>query len=361
MPAGKPRKKNIPRAGLVFLVLLVLGLIGARLYLPYWATDYVNRQIAALHGYGGSINSLDVSLWRGAYQIHGLDIFKTAGGLKEPFVAARTVDMSVEWTALLHGKVVAEADIDDIALNFATGQTGRGGGWARFVDALSPFDFNHIDVHGGRVTWLDRAKPGAAVYIADIQGGITNLRNVERRSASLPSDLKISGTSIGKGRASIAGHVNILRDVPDFDLDMKLENAELPALNDYARAAAGVDFAQGKASVYSELAAADGHLTGYVKFLATGVSLGSPRRDHNVVQAVWQGVVAVFMEIFKNQPKDQFALRIPIDGDLKNPKEDAFSAFLSIFSNAFGKAFTRNTDGNVNFSDALRAEGTKSK
>ena len=67
------------------------------------------------------------------------------------------------------------------------------------------------------------------------------------------------------------------------------------------------------------------------------------------------------LDCCKNQPKDQFALRIPIDGDLKNPKEDAFSAFLSIFSNAFGKAFTRNTDGNVNFSDALRAEGTKSK
>lgn len=355
--AGSPLRR-ITKGMLVFLLLVALALGAGRLYLPYWAKGYVNRQIAALHGYGGSVDGLGISLWRGAYQIHGLHIFKTGGGLKEPFVDARLIDLSVQWRALLRGRVVAEADIDDIALNFALNQTGRGGGWPAFVDALSPFDFNHVNVHGGRVSYLDHsASPDVNVYIADIEGGITNLRNVEGRAAALPSDLRISGTSIGKGRADVRGHVNILRDIPDFDLDMKLENADLPALNDYARAAAGVDFARGKAGLYSELAAADGHLTGYVKFLATGVSLGSPRRDHNVIQAVWQGLVGAFMAIFKNQPKDQFALRVPVAGNLRNPDKDAWSAFFSIFSNAFGKAFTRDTDGRINFSDALRAEG----
>lgn len=59
------------------------------------------------------------------------------------------------------------------------------------------------------------------------------------------------------------------------------------------------------------------------------------------------------MVIFKNHPNDQFAMRIPIEGDLNNPDKDIWSAFVSICQNAFGQAFKKDTDGNVNFNNAL--------
>ncbi len=338
---------------LIVLVVIAIGLVAGRIYLPFWVTDHVNRQIAQLEGYEGAIEGVGISLWRGAYQIHGLDIYKR-GGLKEPFVAAELVDFSVAWRALLRGHIVSEVDIYDINMNFAKSQSGQGGGFGAFVTSLAPFDINRLEVHSGRVAYLDySASPDVNLFITDINGTITNLRNVEDKAGQLPSQMNVTGTSIGQGRLNIAGDVNILRDVPDFDVEVKLENAQLPAFNAYTREAAAIDFDRGSASFYSELAAADGHLTGYVTFIADEVRMINLSRQDSVLNAVWESLAASFMTIFKNHGKDQFALRVPIEGKIDNPQQGTWAAFLSIFSNAFGNAFPRNTDGNINFTDAL--------
>ena len=77
------------------------------------------------------------------------------------------------------------------------------------------------------------------------------------------------------------------------------------------------------------------------------------RERANPINAIWESLVSVFMEVFENQPKDQFAMRIPIEGDINDPDQDLWSGFFSIFSNAFGGAFTKDIDGNVSFNDAL--------
>lgn len=335
----------------VFLVLLLAG----RLYLPYWATNYVNRQINALKGYGGGIDDIDIALWRGAYVIHGLDIYKTQGRLKTPFVAADTIDLSIQWKALLHGAVVAEIEASDIAVNFAKSQTGEGAGWGRLVDALSPFDINRIAVDGGKIRYIDpAASPPIDIALEDISASITNLRNVESRRVTLPSDVAVKGTSMGGGKLDIAGRMNILQDQPDFDVDAKFENADLTAFNDYTRNAAAVDFKKGSFSVYSELAGVDGRVTGYVKPVLRDVTvLDLRRQDSNPINALWETMVAGFMTIFKNHGQDQFALRIPVEGRIDSAETDMWSGFFSIFSNAFVKAFPRNTDGTVNLQDAL--------
>ncbi len=40
---------------LSLIAIIAVLLVAGRLYLPYWVTDYLNTQIAALDGYGGSI------------------------------------------------------------------------------------------------------------------------------------------------------------------------------------------------------------------------------------------------------------------------------------------------------------------
>lgn len=353
MTTGKSKKRKTLRYALIALaVVLVAALVGARIYLPYWLTDYVNRQIAALDGYGGRVNDIDVHLWRGAYQIHNINIYKERGGLKEPFFAARTIDLSVEWRALFNGAVVAEMDLYDADLNFSKGQTGEGAGWARFVDALSPLDINRFEIHGGKVAYIDRgAQPPVNLYIHGIEAQVKNLRNVTEKNRALPSPITVSGESIGGGRLGITGAMNILKNVPDFDLNAKLVGAPLPAFNNYARDMAGVAFRSGDIAVYSELAAANGRVTGYVKPIVTHIDIAQSGTDP--ITAIWRTFVAAFMEIFKNHPRDQFAMRVPIDGRLSEPNSDTWSAFLSIFSNAFGGAFSRDTDGNVTFNDAL--------
>lgn len=359
--AKKSTRKTWKTVGLALLILFGLGLVGARIYLPYWLTGYVNTRINELKGYGGSVDDIDIHLWRGAYQIHGLNIYKTKGKLKDPFIAANTIDLSIEWRALFKGSIVAEVDINGIDLNFAKSQTGTGAGWVNLVNALTPFKINHVNLNSGKVAYLDKAaNPPVNLYISGINAQVTNLRNVDDKNLPLPSDINVSGTSIGNGKLGLIGHINIMKDTPDFDLDLKLENADLTAFNDYTRNAAAIDFTGGNLSVYAELAAANGKVTGYVKPIARQVSLVDMKQD-SILNAIWEGLVAFFMHVFKNHPKDQFALNIPINGTLNNPDQDTWAAFRSIFRNAFGEAFKRNTDGKISFKDALKVPATTDK
>lgn len=346
------KKKSARKSLLIAGILLALLLIGGRLYLPTWLTGYVNRQINALDGYGGSVKDIDVALWRGNYQINGIDIYKSKGGLKKPFFTANTVDLSLEWRALLHGAVVAKIDVNQATMNFSKSQTGEGANWPKLVDALSPFDIDRLDIHNSKVAYIDySASPDVNIYIHQIEAQVENLRQVTNKNNRLPSPVHITGVSVGGGKLLVNGKMNILKDIPDFDIDAKLENSSLPAFNDYAHAFAGVDFKKGTIGIYSEMAAANGKVIGYVKFIATDISVDFV--SSNPFNAIWKSLVSGFMQIFKNHPRDQFAMRIPIEGDLNNPERDGWAGFVSIFKNTFIRAYTKDTDGNISFNKAL--------
>ena len=54
--------------------------------LPYFVTRYVNKVLADIDGYEGSISDVDIHLIRGAYSIHDLKLFKVNGHEKVPFI-----------------------------------------------------------------------------------------------------------------------------------------------------------------------------------------------------------------------------------------------------------------------------------
>lgn len=347
---------------LAFIVVLTAGLVGARLYLPYWLTDYVNREISRLDGYSGSVHDIDVHLWRGAYKIHGMDIFRNGSGIPVPFVSVRTTDLSVQWRALLAGAIVAEIELYDADLNFAVGSNGQtqgteDAGWARFVDALSPLEINRFTVTGGAVAFRDCSVAGTAdLFVDDIALRVDNLKAVYDKNMALPSPVRLAGISIGGGRVTADGHMNILQDIPDFDFDVKLEGAQLTAMNDFTRSRAGVDFEAGRLDMYAEVAAKDGTVTGYVKPVARGVEMVDISQDGDPISIAWQSLVSLFTEIFENQPEDQLATRIPITGRLRNPDADTWSALVGILENTFS-AYLRDTDDYIDFSHTDPAAG----
>jgi hypothetical protein len=53
--------------------------VAARLALPYALKSYVNRRLRELPDYTGSVRTINVHLWRGAYQILDITIEKKNG------------------------------------------------------------------------------------------------------------------------------------------------------------------------------------------------------------------------------------------------------------------------------------------
>ena len=349
------RKRNILYA---ILGLLIVAIIIVRIYLSAWLLDYVNNVLNNIDGYKGSVEGISVHLYRGAYEIDGLKIYKKNGNIPTPFVDIAKIDLSLQWGALIHGRIVSDVELDKPIINFAINkndtvkQTGKGVDWNKPIRDLMPIDINVVTFNDGKLSYQDfSASPKVNLYIHHMDGELRNLRNVVDKTKPLPSQMSIHGDSIGGGKLAMRANMNILKPVPDMDLDLKLENANLTAFSNFTNAYGAIDIKSGKLSVYSELAIKNSHVSGYVKPIATDISLIDLRKAGNPFKLAWDTAVAVVVEVFTNHSTGQFATKVPLEGDLGKGgiSTDTWAAIGGILHNAFIEAMKKGVDGSVKF------------
>ena len=61
------------------LIALLLTLIAIRLYLPYAAASYINTTLSQSKEYNGRVGDVDLMLWRGAYSLEHVLLYKANG------------------------------------------------------------------------------------------------------------------------------------------------------------------------------------------------------------------------------------------------------------------------------------------
>lgn len=330
-------------AALLLVVLVVL-----RLYLSTWLLDYVNQVLANIPGYRGSVESINIDLYRSAYRLNKLVINKVEGKIPTPFVAIDETDFSLQWAALLHGRIVAKAILTHPVVNFAikesAAQTGQNVDWTKPIKDLTPIDIDYVRIKDGSVTYQDfSSTPKVNLYVHHMNGEVRNLRNVTDAEHPLPSSIEINGSSIGNGNLKITGRMNILKRIPDMNLLLAIEKVDLPALNSYTDAYAAFDFKSGNFNLYSQLIVKDGHIGGYVKPLVTHLSVNVLNKE-NPVEVAWSLAVAAVLKIFTNQSRDQFATKVDLEGNVDNVNASVWSALAGVFSNAFIQAIARGFD-----------------
>lgn len=161
-PPTHDAKKHVARNMAVgFLIVLAIALIGGRIYLPYYVTDYANKTLANIPGYTGSVSDVDIALWRGAYVIHDLKILKKTKGIPVPFVDIKKTDLSIQWGALFKGAVVGDVTLYNPIVNFAvsqsgqTAQTGTDTDWTKPINDLMPLDINFLEIDNGKISYRD--------------------------------------------------------------------------------------------------------------------------------------------------------------------------------------------------------------
>lgn len=94
----------------------------------------------------------------------------------------------------------------------------------------------------------------------------------------------------------------------------------------------------------------DGNLSGSVKPLVRDLEVLDLNKDSdNPLNLAWQSVVATVAEIFTNHRHDQIGIEVPFEGKFDSPETDAWSAVLSMFSNAFIRALKPGLDGELEF------------
>lgn len=353
------------------ILAVVVVLIIFRLALPYMVTRYVNQVLSELPGYRGQIDGVNIALIRGAYQIDSLKIFRIAGSKEIPFIDIPVADLSVEWKALFHGDVVGEIHFEKPVLNFIAGkkrdgkdkgagaeQTGDDVDWTEPIKKLMPLKINRLTIKDGTIAFYDfSTKPQVDLFLRKVHIDAQNLSNARGNEDILPSRVYLRARSIGNGLLSIYMKINVLKQMPDLDMDLKFENVDLPALNDFFGAYAKIDVEKGSFNLYSEVAVKDGQISGYVKPLLNNLKVVDWQKDKKKpVQLVWETIAGFAVEAFENQPRNQFATRVPLDGKIASVESSFWPVLWNIFRNAFVAAFERDTDNTITITSATAEE-----
>lgn len=349
------------------LLGIALLLIIARLLLPYLLEKYVNKTLNDIPGYAGGVEDIDVALYRGAYVIEGLWLDKENATLDAPLLNFPESDISIEWKSLFKGRIVSEIVLHSPEVNYIfedqKKSTPQGkpdvGDWTNALTDLVPIKINHLEAHDGKLNFVQfSADPNINLVFKDINLYTTNLQNVRRTDTILPSTLHATATSFGEGAVTLDGRINVMKKIPDLDVEFALKKANVTALNEMSINAVGVDFASGTFELYSEMAIADGYLKGYLKPMFINTELIG-EEDQGFFEKIWEGFVGVFKFLFKNQGTDTLATKAPLEGDLNDIDTGLLSTILNIFKNAWISAFTTDVDEDINYSKAVKESKEK--
>jgi len=354
------KRRGVKKKRYVLPIILVVLLVAFRLYLPTLVKNYVNKVLADIPGYYGQVEDIDLALYRGAYVIEGMYLNKVNATTQVPFLNFPKSDISVEWKSLFRGKIVSEITMFDPEVTYifedqqkkaAEGEANTDD-WTKALTDLVPIDINHFEIHNGKLGFVKlQEDPNIDLYMNQLEVYADNLRNVKRDRNKLPSPIKATAVSIGEGNFKLDGGMDIIKEIPDMDINFSLEKANITALNDLTRNYGGIDFKKGELDVYGEIAIADAHMKGYIKPMLKNTKLIS--KEDGIFEMIWEGFVGMFKFILKNQGTDTLATRVPLEGDLSDVNANIWSTVFSIFQNGWISAFKGQVDQDIDYEDAI--------
>ncbi len=333
-------KKWIIVAGIIFLLIIL------RLILPFIVLHYANQSLKKLDGYYGNISDIDISLYRGAYQIDHIYINKvdTANGNRIPFFDADLIDLSVEWRALLDGRFVGELIFHQPTLIFTEDKAEPKEvqkdttNFKEVLDDLMPLKINRFEIINGSIHYKDlKAKPKVDVKMDKVHVIALNLSSV-RDTSLLPATIK-GNANVYNGTFDVNIKLDPLADDPTFDLNAELKNASLPDFNDFFKSYAKIDVNKGTFGLYTEIAAKDRAFVGYVKPVIKDIDIvGQEDRKDDVLRKIWEGFVGAVGQVLENKKKEQIAAKVPIKGSFDDTTVGVWYAISTVLQNAFIQA-----------------------
>lgn len=354
-----------PQRIVITVMVVAVVLIAARIALPLVVKHQINGRLAEIPGYSGHVSDVDIALFRGAYQIHGISIFREQSQVRQPFFSARLIDFSVAWRELFRGKLVSDIHIDEGKLNVvqddtaATTQDDLDRRWQDVIQDVFPIDITHLELKDGAVRYLDNSRePNVDVFVRNLQLGATGLRNrVGESGGEFPAEIVAQGDTLGGGRLELLIRAEPLAAEPHFHLTATVDGVNLPALNEELKAYANVDVSQGTFRMAAEMAGKDGGFQGYVKPFFEDLDFNNLEdKREGLLTRIWENVVAGLAWLVKNKSRDQVGTRIPFEGRFGDPQVGLWTTITNLFRHGFIRAFNPTIEGSVT-AENVRPDG----
>jgi hypothetical protein len=361
-------KKFFLKKPVKILLIVVAILIVIRIILPYVVLHYANKSLANMKGYYGHIEDIDLALIRGAYKIDSIYLNKvdTLTNKQTHFFSAELIDLSIEWKALFHGSIVGELVFEKPILKFSKDKVepkdlrNDSTDFKKLLDDFMPLQVNRFEINHGKIQYIDQfASPRVDINMTDVNVLALNLKNSYDSTALLPATVR-ADADIYEGTLEFNLKLNPLADQPTFDMNAELKETNLVLLNDFFKAYANVDVNKGTFGMYTEVAAKQGAFTGYVKPIVKGLDVYGPEdKEDNIFRKFWEALAGGTSEVLENQPKDQFATKIPFEGKLDDPQANIWITIANVIQNAFINALQPSIDNEINIGSVEKEKNEK--
>src|SRR6266581_3413047 len=292
--------KSLAKRWWFWIALVVIAIfVVLHTYLAIWLRDYVNRKLSEIPGYRAHVAAVTLHLWRGAYQVHNIDIVKTSGKVPVPFFSAPLVDLSVQWHALIFERAfVGNIEFQRPKLNFVNGpteetrQTEVDAPWARKIKQLFPLKINRFAAHNGEIHYRDFSRNPQVDLVADrVQMVGVNLTNSKKLSKSLIADIRIEGRPLRAGIARTQISLDPYASRPTFAVNLEASDVPLVKLNDFAKAYGGFTFKEGTFKMAMEASAKNGGYQGYVEPVFDHMIIFNEQSMQNPAKFVWEAIL----------------------------------------------------------------------
>lgn len=348
------------------LLIVIVILIILRLMLPGYLLKYVVNQINKIPEYKVQIDHLDVHLIRGAYTIRGIKLWKITKKIPVPFYSADAMDFSIEWKALLGGKLAAKIVTQKPKINFVTNPNGNdeqltiSKQWIDIVKSLYPLDINRLEAHKGEVAFISfKGNPPFKLYVTNVEFLIENMQTSGRELLS--SSFSFDGDAIGGGSVIVQGRYDPFNKQPTFHLKSELRSLKVINIANFLKHYTLVDVQGGVFSLYSEAAAANGKIKGYAKPFIKNLKIGSQKNKINPVSAVVNTAAAIVATVLENPKQKTIATKINFSGNVDDPNTSILSIIGYLLQHAFIQALLPQIDNTIQMQDVLYGKETPNK
>jgi hypothetical protein len=227
-----------------WLIGVVATLVFLALALAFLVDEPLRRQTerqmnARLKGYTASIGRLDFHPFGFGVDFHDVVLIQNAH--PDPAVLRiHQLSASVQWSALIHRRVVADFLIDTpefyvdrrhLEAEAKDPTPVADHGWQEALQAMYPLKINQFRIRNGSLTYVDsgQAQP---LRLSKIDAVARNIRNVKSDPDDFPSPLVVQAVVFDTGRLVLDGAADFLR-VPYAGVKGKAELAGIPL--DYAK------------------------------------------------------------------------------------------------------------------------------
>ena len=217
--------------------LLILVTVTAALFIDEPARRYMERKInGRLMGYTIAVPKLHVHPLTVSLELVDATLRQDANP-NPPVALFHSLQASLHWKALIHGKVVATITFDrpelyvnlkNLQAEVASDVPLKDRGWQDALEAVAlDLKIDKLTVRDGELTYVD-AGPFKPLQLKRINANAENIRNIKSKDRVYPSDLHVEAVVFDSGKLWLDGHADFLAEPhAGIQAALKLEQIEL--------------------------------------------------------------------------------------------------------------------------------------